>query len=353
MTGECSNLSNLLNQWNLLNLLNLSNPYNSPMIVVTGAAGFLGSAMVWGLNRRGDEDILCVDTRPSAEGSANLAPLRYAGYRAHEAFLDAMVRGEYRGRLRGVIHLGACSSTTETDWDYLQRNNLEYSQTLCTATLEAGARFIQASSAATYGDGEHGYSDDHARLDALAPLNLYAKSKHLFDLWARDTGLLDRIAAVKYFNVFGPNEWHKGDMRSMVCKGYDQILHTGRVRLFKSDRPEFPDGGQRRDFLYVHDAVAMTLWLLDHPDHRGIFNVGSGVSHDWNRLMTAIFTAMRKPVHIEYFDMPAGIAKAYQYDTCADMTKLRAAGYTAPMMTLETAVTDYVVNHLATGKHLE
>ena len=322
------------------------------MIAVTGAAGFLGSAVVWGLNRRGEDDILCVDTHESDEGCANLAPLRYAGYQPHELFLTAMIRGDFHGRLRGIIHLGACSSTTETNWDYLRRNNLEYSQALCIAATGAGARFIQASSAATYGNGDQGYSDDPALLDALTPLNLYAKSKHLFDLWARDTGVLNQFASIKYFNVFGPNEWHKGDMRSMVCKGYEQIRDTGRVRLFKSDRPEFADGGQRRDFLYVHDAVAMTLWLLDHPEHRGIFNVGAGVSHDWNRLMRAIFSAMNRPVRIEYIDMPAHIARAYQYDTCADMTKLRAAGYTAPVMTLEASVQDYVVQHLMTGKHL-
>jgi ADP-L-glycero-D-manno-heptose 6-epimerase len=322
------------------------------MIAVTGAAGFLGSAIVWGLNRRGEDDILCVDTHATDEACANLAPLRYAEYQSHEAFLAAITRGDFRGRLRGVIHMGACSSTTETNWDYLRRNNLEYSQALCTAAVEAGARFIQASSAATYGSGDAGYSDNHALLASLKPLNLYAKSKHLFDLWARDTGVLDRIASVKYFNVFGPNEWHKGDMRSMVCKGYEQIRDTGRVRLFRSDRPEFPDGGQRRDFLYVHDAVKMTLWLLDHTEHRGIFNVGTGVSHDWNRLMRAIFSALNLPAHIEYIDMPAHIARAYQYDTCADMTKLRAAGYTTPMMHLEDAVRDYVLSHLVTETHL-
>jgi ADP-L-glycero-D-manno-heptose 6-epimerase len=322
------------------------------MIVVTGAAGFLGSAMVWGLNRRGEQDILCVDTHPGDEGCANLASLRYAGYRPHGAFLLAMTRGDFTGRVRAVIHLGACSSTTETDWNYLRSNNLEYSQTLCTATLEAGGRFIQASSAATYGDGAEGHSDDHARLDALTPLNLYARSKHEFDLWARDNGTLDRIASVKYFNVYGPNEWHKGDMRSIVCKGYEQIRDTGKVRLFKSDRPEYADGGQRRDFVYVHGAVAMTLWLLDHPAHNGIFNVGTGVPVDWNRLMHAIFAAVDRPPAIEYIDMPAHIAKAYQYDTCAEMSKLRAAGYTQPPASVEDAVRDYVVNHLVPGRHL-
>lgn len=322
------------------------------MIVVTGAAGFLGSAMVWGLNQRGEDDILCVDTTPSVDDCANLAPLRFREYHPHGVFLAAMVRGDYKGRVRGVIHLGACSSTTETNWTYLQQNNLDYSEMLCRAALDSGARFIQASSAATYGDGSHGYLDDETQLDRLKPLNLYARSKHEFDLWARDCGALGQIASLKYFNVYGPNEWHKGDMRSMVCKGYEQIRDTGRVRLFKSDRPEFPDGGQRRDFLYVHDAVAITLWLLDHPEHCGIFNVGTGRSTDWNRLMTAIFSALNRAPAIDYFDMPAHIAKAYQYDTCADITKLRSAGYAAPTLDVEDAVADYVRHHLVPGRHL-
>ncbi len=322
------------------------------MIAVTGAAGFLGSAVVWGLNQRGDRAILCVDTDLSAHRYANLKPLRYGAYMCHDEFLAAMARGAYKGRLSAVIHLGACSSTTETNWDYLRENNLEYSKTLCKAAVDSGIRFLQASSAATYGDGASGYSDDHAALDALKPLNLYARSKHEFDLWARDEGHLKQIAALKYFNVYGPNEWHKQDMRSMVCKGYEQIRDTGQVKLFKSDRPEFADGGQRRDFLYVKDAVAMTLWLLDHPEHHGIFNVGTGVSTDWNRLMAAIFSAMDRPPAIEYIDMPPHIAKAYQYDTCADMTKLRNAGYAAGGTAVEDAVRDYVVNYLATEKHL-
>ena len=322
------------------------------MIAVTGAGGFLGSAVVWGLNQRGERHILCVDTDLSAHRYKNLKPLHYGAYLCHDEFLGAMARGAYKGRLSAVIHLGACSSTTETNWDYLRQNNLEYSKTVCQAALDAGMRFLQASSAATYGDGDQGYSDDHALLDSLEPLNLYARSKHEFDLWARDQGHLDRIAALKYFNVYGPNEWHKEDMRSMVCKGYEQIRDTGKVRLFKSERPEFADGGQRRDFLYVKDAVAMTLWLLDHQERNGIFNIGTGASADWNRLMGAIFSAMDRPVSIEYIDMPEHIAKAYQYDTCADMTKLRAAGYAEPVTNLEDAVRDYVVNYLAPKMHL-
>jgi ADP-L-glycero-D-manno-heptose 6-epimerase len=322
------------------------------MIVVTGAAGFLGSATVWALNERGITDILCVDTRPAADGTANLAPLRFAAYMPHQQWREELRAGLWKTRMEAVIHLGACSSTTEQNWDYLRENNLEYSQAVCDAALDAGARFIVASSAATYGDGAHGYADDHRGLDALRPLNLYGRSKHEFDLWARDTGRLDRIVSLKYFNVYGPNEWHKGDMRSMVCKGWEQVRDTGRVRLFRSDRPEYPDGGQRRDFIYVKDAIAMTLWLLDNPEHNGIFNIGTGTSTDWNRLMRAIFAAVNREPRIEYFDMPADIARAYQYDTCAEMTRLRAAGYTAPMMPVETAVHDYVSHYLVPHRHL-
>lgn len=322
------------------------------MIVVTGAAGFLGSATVWALNQRGDTDILCVDTAPSVDGIANLAPLRFADYQPHHQWIADLRTGRWRGRLRAIVHLGACSSTTEQNWDFLRENNLEYSQAVCLGALDAGARCLIASSAATYGDGAHGYRDDPAVLDQLRPLNLYGRSKHEFDLWARDTGRLAHIASLKFFNVYGPNEGHKGDMRSMVCKGYEQIRDTGRIRLFRSDRPEYPDGGQRRDFIYVKDAIAMLLWLLDHPEHNGIFNIGTGASTDWNRLMTAIFHALGRDPQIEYFDMPATLAAAYQYDTCADMTRLRTAGCTTPVHSVEDAVRDYVTQHLVPGRGL-
>ena len=248
------------------------------MIVVTGAAGFIGSALVWRLNTRGVRDILCVDTPLTAEGNANLAPLAYREYVAHDDFRARWMSGEWQGEIEAVYHLGACSSTTETNWDYLRANNIEYSQDLCSLALDQGARFVHASSAATYGDGSHGYSDAHASTPSLEPLNLYGRSKQEFDLWALELGVMDRIAAVKYFNVYGPNEWDKGDMRSMVCKGYEQIAASGKVRLFKSDRPEYADGGQKRDFVYVKDAVDMTLWLGAHPEANGIFNVVVGVA---------------------------------------------------------------------------
>lgn len=322
------------------------------MIAITGAAGFIGSVLVWRLNQLGERDLLCVDTRPTDADAANLAPLDYREYLPHEAFARGMAEGRWDGELRAVFHLGACSSTTETDWEYLTRNNITYSQRLCEASLRAGARFIHASSAATYGDGSRGYSDDHAALRTLEPLNPYGRSKHVFDLWALDEGLLDRIVALKYFNVYGPNEWHKGAMRSMVCKGHEQIRDTGVVRLFKSDRPEYPDGGQRRDFIYVKDAVEMTRWFLEHPEANGVFNVGTGEAADWNRLIAAIFAAMERPAAIEYIDMPRELVGRYQYFTEAEMTKLRGAGCTVPVTPLEDAVADYVRNHLATGRPL-
>ena len=323
------------------------------MIVVTGAAGFIGSVLVWLLNQRGETDILTVDVHASAAGEANLMPLRFdRGYQDHEAFRRDLEAGQYADELRAILHLGACSSTTETDWDYLERNNLQYSRDLCLAALRQGARFVHASSAATYGDGSQGYSDDHDRLDALQPLNLYGRSKHLFDLWARDEGLLDQICCLKYFNVYGPNEWHKGEMRSMVCKGYEQVRDHGRVRLFASDRPEYPDGGQKRDFISVKDAAAMTLWLLDHPAVNGVINVGTGQACDWNTLIGAIFAALERPPAIEYIPLPAELAGKYQYFTEADMTKLRRAGCDVSLTPVSAAVRDYVVNHLVTGRHL-
>ena len=323
------------------------------MIVVTGAAGFIGSALVWLLNQRGETDILTVDVHRSDAGEPNLEPLRYdRGYEPHESFRDRLLDGEFDGELRGILHMGACSSTTETDWDYLQRNNVIYTRDLCLAARRLGARFVHASSAATYGDGSRGYSDDHAGLDDLEPLNLYGRSKHEFDLWARDEGLLDEICCLKYFNVYGPNEWHKGDMRSMVCKGWEQIRDTGRVRLFKSDRPEYADGGQQRDFVYVKDAAAMTLWLLDHPETNGVFNVGTGAASDWNTLMGAIFAALDRPRAIEYIPMPEHLRGRYQYFTQAEMGKLRGAGCDAPITPLAGAVGEYVTAHLVPRRHL-
>ena len=322
------------------------------MIAVTGAAGFIGSNIVWALNRQGRDDIVVVDVHATDEGDANLAPLRYERYLAKDEFRAWLADGDNARQLETLYHMGACSSTTETDWDYLAENNLGYTRDLCRSALDAGCRFINASSAATYGDGSHGYHDDHAGLETLEPLNLYARSKQEFDLWARTGGLLDEIVCLKYFNVYGPNEWHKGDMRSMVCKGYEQVRDTGLVRLFKSDRPEFADGGQQRDFVYVKDAAAMTLWLMDNLSANGIFNVGTGAANDWNTLMGAIFAALGREANIEYIDMPAELKGKYQYFTQAAMGKLRAAGCNVPITPVTDAVCQYVTRHLVGGRHL-
>ena len=321
------------------------------MIAVTGAAGFIGSNIVWTLNQSGREDIIVVDVHPTDADNANLEPLKYERYLDKDAFAVWMSDTANAGQLETVYHMGACSSTTETNAAYLDENNFGYTRDLCLKCLAAGVRFINASSAATYGDGTHGY-DDESGLDELKPLNLYAKSKQDFDLWAREEGLLERIVCLKYFNVFGPNEWHKGDMRSMVCKGFEQITANGQVKLFKSDRPEFPDGGQQRDFVYVKNAVDMTIWFADKPEVNGIFNVGSGEAKDWNRLITAIFTALEREPAIEYIPMPGHLKGKYQYHTEARMAKIAAAGYDRSQTLLEDAVADYVRNHLVKNRHL-
>ena len=319
---------------------------------MTGAAGFIGSNIVHQLNGLGRRDLIVVDVHDTDTGSANLAPLKYERYLAKDEFRAWLQDESNARRLETLFHMGACSSTTETDAAFLDENNFGYTRDLCRACLAGEVRFINASSAATYGDGGEGYSDDHGCLDRLKPLNLYAKSKQDFDLWARNAGVLDRIVCLKYFNVYGPNEWHKDDMRSMVCKGYEQIKEKGEVKLFASDRPEYPDGGQQRDFVYVKDAVAMTLWFADNPEASGIFNVGTGQANDWNRLISAIFQALGLEPNISYVPMPEHLKGKYQYHTQAEMQKIRAAGYDRPLTVLEDAVADYVQNHLEGRRHL-
>ncbi|MDD2581637.1 MAG: ADP-glyceromanno-heptose 6-epimerase [Desulfuromonadaceae bacterium] len=328
------------------------------MIIVTGGAGLIGSSVVQRLNELGREDILIVDHLGHTDKWRNLAPLRFMDYLEKDAFERLLDDGSLAGRLTGnqtleaVIHLGACSTTTEPDATYLIRNNFEYTRKLALAALAADARFIYASSAATYGDGEHGFVDDDSQLPLLRPMNMYGYSKHLFDLWAMRQGVLKNIVGIKYFNVYGPNEQHKGEMRSLVLKAYEQIGATGTLRLFKSHRPEYGDGEQLRDFIYVKDAAAMTLHFLRNDGANGIFNVGGGTTVSWNRLARAVFSAMERPVNIEYIDMPTSIRSTYQYLTCAETAKIRAAGYAEPVTPVEEAVSDYIRNYLIPGKRL-
>jgi ADP-L-glycero-D-manno-heptose 6-epimerase len=328
------------------------------MIIVTGGAGLIGSAVVQHLNSSGREDILIVDHLGHTDKWRNLSPLRFMDYLEKDAFERLLDDGTLAGRLPGgatldaVIHLGACSATTEPDATYLIRNNFEYSRKLALAALSVDARFIYASSAATYGNGEYGFIDDDCQLPLLRPMNMYGYSKQLFDLWALRRGILDRIVGIKYFNVYGPNEQHKGEMRSLVLKAYEQIGSTGTLRLFKSHRPEYGDGEQLRDFVYVKDAAAMTLHFLQDRHSHGIFNVGGGTTVSWNRLARAVFSAMNKTVNIEYIEMPESIRATYQYLTCADTAKIHAAGYLKPVVPVEEAVSDYIRNYLVPGKRL-
>jgi ADP-L-glycero-D-manno-heptose 6-epimerase len=319
-------------------------------VIVTGGAGFIGSVLVWELNRRGCSQVAIADYPAQREKCANLAGLRYTEI-IEPAELPTRLLSGATGKLDCIFHLGACSSTTETNEKYLRENNFEYSRALAEWALGNGVRFVYASSAATYGDGSAGMDDsDPRQLERLRPLNLYGQSKQWMDLHAWREGWLDRIVGLKYFNIFGPNENHKGDMRSLVCKSYAQALETGVIQLFKSYRSEYRDGEQRRDFLYVKDAVSMTLHLAANPAANGIFNIGAGVARTWNELARAVFAALGREPRIEYIDMPVSIRDKYQYFTQADIGKLRAAGYGQPITSLEDAVRDYVVNYLVPGR---
>jgi ADP-L-glycero-D-manno-heptose 6-epimerase len=324
--------------------------WENKRVIVTGGAGFIASVLVWELNRRGCSHVAIADFPADREKRANLTGLRYTEL-IDPAELPARLSTGSMGKPDYIFHLGACSSTTETNEKYLRENNYEYSRDLAEWTLGAGVRFVYASSAATYGDGSEGMDDsDPSQLERLRPLNLYGQSKHWMDLHAWREGWLDRIVGLKYFNVFGPNENHKGDMRSVVCKSYAEVIKTGAIHLFKSYRPEYRDGEQRRDFLYVKDAVAMTLHLAANPAANGIFNIGSGEARTWNDLARAVFAALGREPRIEYIDMPESIRDKYQYFTQANIQKLFAAGYDRPITSLEDAARDYVVNYLVPGR---
>ena len=308
------------------------------MIIVTGGAGFIGSAIIAALNKRKVTDILVVDQLDCDQKWKNLRNLSFADYVEKEDFLEMVIEDKLDGPIDAVFHLGACSDTTETNASYLLKNNYEYTKLLAQWTTNANIRFIYASSAATYGDGSAGFSDDESGIESLRPLNMYGYSKHLFDLWARRTGLLKKIVGLKYFNVFGPNEYHKANMRSFCLKAFEQINATGKVCLFKSYKPEFKDGEQVRDFIYVKDAVDMTLFFLDNSKLNGLYNIGTGQPRTWNNLVMAVFAGMGKKPNIEYIDMPDSIRNQYQYYTCAETAKLRKAGYEMKTTPLENTI---------------
>lgn len=318
------------------------------MIVVTGGAGFIGSAFVWKLNEAGRDDIVIVDELGTDEKWRNLVKRRFREYLHKDAFLRMVTEDRVPFPIDAVVHMGACSSTTERNADYLMENNYRYSCRLAEWALKRQLRFIYASSAATYGDGALGFSDEDGVTETLRPINMYGYSKQLFDLWVLRHGVQGHVAGLKFFNVFGPNEYHKGDMASVVFKACRQITGEGKLRLFKSYRPAYGDGGQMRDFVYVKDGLDVLAWLLEHPEACGIFNVGTGKARTWNDLAGAVFAALDTEVRIEYIEMPEAFRDQYQYFTEARPDKLRASGCPVVFRSLEETVDDYVRRHLRT-----
>lgn len=314
------------------------------MLLLTGGAGLIGSAVLWTLNQEGRDDVVVVDHLGNGEKWKNLRALRFRDYYEKDDFAQRLLAGQFDGVFQEIIHLGACSDTTEKDASYLAGNNFAYGKMLAEYAVRNHARMVYASSAATYGDGENGFVDDEEGIFSLRPLNKYGYSKQIFDEWLKLRGWLETetFVGVKYSNVFGPNEYHKAHMRSMVLRSFEQITEKGYVGLFKSYRPDYADGEQVRDFLYVKDAAKMTLFFLkEGREAHGLFNIGFGSVRSWNELAKAAFAAAGKPVDIRYIEMPETLRPCYQYRTCLDISKIRKAGYSAPLTSLEDAAADY------------
>lgn len=323
--------------------------YDDQLIIVTGGCGFIGSGVVRQLNDQGMRNILVVDALDQTEKWKNLVGKK---------FVDILDRSQLfqwlEGRqdiLEAIIHLGACTSTVETDSAYLLENNYRYSVRLAEYALKHEKRMVYASSAATYGDGLLGFSDDEDKLEQFFPLNMYGYSKHLFDLWAKNEGVLDKLVGLKYFNVFGPNESHKGRMASAIYHIVPVALKEKVIRLFKTSDPKyFADGEQKRDFIYVKDVARMTCAFLEN-DATGIYNIGTGVANSWNNVANGVFKALNLPANIEYIEMPEDLKGKYQNYTCAEMEKTRSVlGHKADCMPLEDTVIEYVTQYLMKGK---
>jgi len=310
------------------------------MIILTGGAGFIGSCFLWKLNSQGISNILVIDHLDSSDKWRNLLGRRFHDYLQRQD-LFPYLEGNKLPEITQIVHMGACSSTLMTDGDHLIQNNYEYSKRLATWATTRKVPFLYASSAATYGDGAFGYDDAHDSLFNLKPLNLYGYSKHLFDLWVLTNGLADKVTGLKFFNVFGPNEYHKGEMRSVICKAYKPLKHSGIMKLFRSYRPDYGDGEQKRDFIYVKDAVEVMYYFCANPRKNGIYNLGTGRARSWNDLAKALFHALGTEPRIEYVDMPTDIRPKYQYFTEAKLNKLRDSGCQVRFRSLEDAVADY------------
>ncbi len=321
------------------------------MILVTGGAGFIGSCIVRMLNDRGIEDIIISDHIACTDKWMNMRNKKYLEYIERSELLDRLP--EFVGRLTHVIHMGACSATTEKDFDFLYKNNFEYTKSLWKYCSLNKISFIYASSAATYGDGSEGF-DDKCDIDKLRPLNGYGYSKQLFDQWvnkelAAGNNTPKQYVGFKFFNVYGPNEYFKGSMASVVFHTFNDVTKTGKKGLFKSYKEGFKDGEQLRDFIYVKDICKVVSYMMDHPEVSGLFNLGTGKARSFYDLAAATFDAMGKPRNIEFINMPENLRGKYQYYTQAEMCKLREAGYIDDFYSLEDGVKDYVHGYLMKG----
>ena len=322
------------------------------MYLITGANGFIGSALVAYLNARGITDLILVDDFVHYEDKTpNLEGKQYLRKVERDELFPAWDAEQWP--LRGVYHLGARTDTTETDVDLFDRLNRSYSQNIWERCTDGGIPLVYASSAATYGLGEQGFVDAHNIVPRLEPLNEYGRSKNDVDAWIlKETTTPPRWYGLKFFNVYGPNEYHKGRMASVIWHTYRQVRATGAMKLFRSHREDVADGHQSRDFIYVKDLVKVCHWLMDRqPEPNGLYNLGTGRARTFLDLATATFRAMDREPDISFIDTPADIRDKYQYFTEADMSKLRAAGYTAPFLTLEEGVADYVKNYLTPGAY--
>ncbi len=319
------------------------------MIVVTGAAGFIGSCLVKRLNEDRFFDLVLVDDFSREDKLKNLEDKVYKEKVHRDNFFEWLDRNE--NQVQFIFHLGARTDTTEFDVEVFNKLNLEYSKTVWKKCVEYGLPLVYASSAATYGLGESGYRDDESLLNTLKPLNPYGDSKNEFDKWAIQQEEKPYFwAGLKFFNVYGPNEYHKGRMASVIFHGFRQIRDTGKMKLFRSHNPDYPDGGQKRDFVYVKDVTEVCYWLMHHRKNSGIYNLGSGTARTFLDLAHATFKAMNLEPEIEFIDTPADIRDKYQYFTEADMSKLKGIGYPHPFTSLEDGVKDYVQGYLESGK---
>jgi ADP-L-glycero-D-manno-heptose 6-epimerase len=319
------------------------------MIVITGAAGFIGSCLVRKLNDEGYNDLILVDDFSKSEKEQNLSGKKFTA-KVERDHLMEWLKANHRF-VQFVFHIGARTDTTETDVTIFNKLNLNYTKEVWNTCIEFGLPLVYASSAATYGAGEFGYDDSEELIEKLRPLNPYGESKNNFDKWAIHQERKPYFwAGLKFFNVYGPNEYHKGRMASVIFHAYRQISSSGKMKLFRSHNPKFKDGEQLRDFVYVKDVVNVCYWLLLHRKNSGIYNLGSGKARTFLDLTRSTFKAMNKKEQIEFIDTPADIRDKYQYFTEANMSKLKSIGYTAPFTTLEEGVIDYVRNFLDGSK---